>query len=443
MKSDINIIKSRRHKIISSILKDSQNQLFYKKMDTLLVKKYFDNAFELTQTENILRVETSDLSQKDVFEILDNFFASVNNKTILKTRHLYEIVKLSNISEKKLKRFLPQDKLERLFTYLEFVSHETYMISHDFLILRIYQNFAAKNLFNDIKCDSMQKSLLNKMCYFPYQREIRDNENTFLCWIDIVLYSLLNKKITAEDLVLLIKKILNLTQHTVYLYWKILNSVSYLLLQQEHSAHPVLRKYKTEIEKTIQNKYLYVHITPEELRNLLFSTLTRQNAFKEDFYYLFDLIAIMGQTTNENRLFCLKICDYLLFNNRKRALFNHRFIRKYFIDILCSLLNKFDNDEVCTAELRLLIKILHTDSFFCFDRARILNLIIMVLNGIYLSERPLSYYNFYKYCDIVDFVMEENPDILLSDVEKRICGENNISDKVRKRFILCQQMGKI
>ena len=151
MKSDINIIKSRRHKIISSILKDSQNQLFYKKMDTLLVKKYFDNAFELTQTENILRVETSDLSQKDVFEILDNFFASVNNKTILKTRHLYEIVKLSNISEKKLKRFLPQDKLERLFTYLEFVSHETYMISHDFLILRIYQNFAAKNLFNDIK----------------------------------------------------------------------------------------------------------------------------------------------------------------------------------------------------------------------------------------------------------------------------------------------------
>lgn len=87
------------------------------------------------------------------------------------------------------------------------------------------------------------------MSSFSYSKESREKENTYLCWIDMILQKVIVKELSVTNFIQICEQIFSLTTHTVYLYWKILNSINYLLLQRDYSAHANLRKYKTEIEK--------------------------------------------------------------------------------------------------------------------------------------------------------------------------------------------------
>ena len=70
------------------------------------------------------------------------------------------------------------------------VSHETILISNDFLILRVSDNLILNNESDkDIVKDfsTLKNSILKKMSSFSYSKESREKENTYLCWIDMIL----------------------------------------------------------------------------------------------------------------------------------------------------------------------------------------------------------------------------------------------------------------
>ena len=108
--------------------------------------------------------------------------------------------------------------------------------------------------------------------------------------------------------------------------------------------------------------------------------MAKQQISKEDYYYLFDMMDIIVHSSCENKLFCLNLSEYLLYNNTKRFIFNYRFIRKYFIDIFLSWPKEKDTLPIKEKELHILINLLHTDVFF-------------VSTGTGLSEQSYIYLN--------------------------------------------------
>ena len=110
------------------------------------------------------------------------------------------------------------------------------------------------------------------MSSFFYSIEIIEKEYTFLCWIVMILHIVFVKELSVTNFIQICEQIFSSTTHTVYLYWKILNSINYLLLQRDYSAHANLRKYKTEIEKIIEQKYINAQKSIDELKNLLLTT---------------------------------------------------------------------------------------------------------------------------------------------------------------------------
>lgn len=259
MNNDLNNISAKRYMLIRNILDNSENKKFYNEMDALLLKKYFDNAYETSLLEDMYRINSSDISNKIIFNFLDNFELSVKNGTILKTRHLFELVKISSLPTAKLKKTFSTEICKKIAILLTDVSHETILISNDFLILRISENLiltneSNKDIVNDFSI--LKNSILKKMSSFCYSKESREKENTYLCWIDMILQKVIVKELSVTNFIQICEQIFSLTTHTVYLYWKILNSINYLLLQRDYSAHTNLRKYKTEIEKIIEHVQL-------------------------------------------------------------------------------------------------------------------------------------------------------------------------------------------
>lgn len=279
MNNDLNNISAKRYMLIRNILDSSENKKFYNEMDALLLKKYFDNAYETSLLEDMYRINSSDISNKIIFNFLDNFELSVKNGTILKTRHLFELVKISSLPTSKLKKTFTSEICKKIAILLTDVSHETILISNDFLILRVSDNLILNNESDkDIVKDfsTLKNSILKKMSSFSYSKESREKENTYLCWIDMILQKVIVKELSVTNFIQICEQIFSLTTHTVYLYWKILNSINYLLLQRDYSAHANLRKYKTEIEKIIEQKYINAQISIDELKNLLLTTLAKQ-----------------------------------------------------------------------------------------------------------------------------------------------------------------------
>ena len=439
MNNDLNNISAKRYMLIRNILDSSENKKFYNEMDALLLKKYFDNAYETSLLEDMYRINSSDISNKIIFNFLDNFELSVKNGTILKTRHLFELVKISSLPTSKLKKTFTSEICKKIAILLTDVSHETILISNDFLILRVSDNLILNNESDkDIVKDFsiLKNSILKKMSSFSYSKESREKENTYLCWIDMILQKVIVKELSVTNFIQICEQIFSLTTHTVYLYWKILNSINYLLLQRDYSAHANLRKYKTEIEKIIEQKYINAQISIDELKNLLLTTLAKQQILKEDYYYLFDMMDIIVRSSCENKLFCLNLCEYLLYNNTKRFIFNYRFIRKYFIDIFLSWPKEKDTLPIKEKELHILINLLHTDVFFCFDRHRIVRAILYILKSINNNTCQLTHGNFYKYCEIIDYIMAKNPDLCFPNIIDFLSANNDNKQKIAKRFKL-------
>ena len=437
-------MKTKNQKIITlieKIINQDENKKFYADLDTLLLKKCFDNIYELSLSENIIRINSANLSCRDILKILNDFFDSVESKRIYNSRELFEVVKLSSLSEKKLNRALNSDIYLKIADFLNIVSCETSYISQQFLILRSCDNFFVKNENNPIVIAAYQKlmkKVINKIVSTNFLEEKKLKETTILCWIDRILTAVLCKDISIDDFILVCDKILSLTIYSIYLYWKILNSANYLLLQQDFSASKKLRQYKNSIEKIINQKYLNAKFSQEELQNLFISTVAKQKVQKEDYYYLFDAITITASSTQNDKLFCLNLYEYLITYNSKFKVFNYRFIRKYFIDALFSIINKQDTITVQNKELQILIMLINMDVFFCFEKHRLFFTYINILRSIVFNGNNLNHNNFYKYCDILDYFLTINPDFTFPNIIEYLSTSYN-KQKISRHFTLIKE----
>jgi len=445
---DINMIQSikdiskNKYYIMTSIINNNKDERFFNQMDSLLVKKRFDDAYELSLSENLLHVSTYNLTSVNITKIIKDFIDSAKKTNFFERRNLYEIVKLSNLPADKLNLSFNISLYKELADIFNNVSCETKLISFDFLILKIADNFALKinNECIKMKFAQIREYILKKLIYGDYNEEKREKETTVLCWIDRILSAVINEEIFPEDFITLTKKIFNLTDKTIYSCWKVLHAVNYLLLQKEFSASKLLRSYKREIIKSINKLYNNTDFTSNEVTNLVVKTIAKRFPSKEDYYYLFDVLRLTSQKCIENKAHCLKLCKYIIYHNTKQNIFCFRFIRKYFLEMFFSMIDMpHENIRIKEEELSMLIALFHVDTYFCFNRYEIFSKIISVLKTINNGKTKLNNINFYRFCDALDYIMSENPDVKDYDIIKNLSCKDDDSVKLKKYFNLAFQ----
>lgn len=438
-------ILSRKYSTLISIINDKQDAYFVRELDALLLKKRFDNAYELSLTENIIHVSSHNLTNTTIKKIINDFLKTAAAIPITDNRSLYEIVKISNLTSEKLEKAIDFDMHKKLISVLDNVSHETSLISFDFLILRIYDNMMLKSSVLGIKKEyaKAKHNILKKIINFNYKKETREKETTFLCWADRILCAVINKEISPNDFVVISKKIFGLTIKSVYFYWKVLHSINYILLQQDFSANADLRTFKKEVLKKIDDLYNAVDMNIDEIKELTASTLAKKSPSKEDFYYLFDILKITSQKSEEHKFFCVKLCKYIIKSNHQHNIFCYRFIRKYFIETFFDILkNPISNINIKVEEISSLISLFHIDTYFCFNRAEIFANIVEKLKAVNDGTTKLTYHNFYKFCDSLDYIMSENMDIITPDFLKMFKIKHSEHPKLFKCFqILLEKYG--
>ncbi len=439
MIQSIKDISENKYYTLTSIINNNKDDRFFNQLDSLLVKKRFDDAYELSLSENLLHVSTYNLTSVNITKIIKDFINSAMRAKFYKKRNLYEIVKISTLPADKLKQSISNNLYRELADIFNNVSHETKCISSDFLILRIADNFVLKATDECIKViyRRIKNDILNNLIHQQYCEEKREKETTVLCWIDRLLTAVINKEISPDDFIFLINKIFTLINKNIYSYWKVLHAVNYLLLQNEFSALNSLRKYKRDLIKFINTQYNNKDYTPNEVTNLVIKTLAKRFFCKEDYYYLFDVIKLTAQKSVENKIHCLKLCKYIINHNSKQNIFCFRFIRKYFIDMLFSITNQpRENIKIKEEELSIFIALFHVDTYFCFSRYEIFNRIVSILKTINDGKTKLNNANFYKFCDVLDFIMSENPDIKDYDIITKLSYNDDDNAKLKRYFNL-------
>ncbi len=433
-------LSNLKHFMVYSTINSNDNPIFYKKMDELLIRKRFSHAKELSLNEHIYKIDMALITEKDIQKITNEFIINSKNKNLFNKRNIYELLKISNLPPQKLHKFFASEKLLNLANALDCVSRETTLISRCFVILRILDNIVIKldklNTSKAIFFEKIRTSVINKIIKYDFTIEENEKETTYLCWIDRLLSATINNEITTLDFQNVCDKILKITNIDISLYWKIINSINYLLLQMEFSTDKNLRTYKNKIDKIIEKKYTFMDLSIDELKNITTLTLAKELPVKEDFYYLFDCIKIFSSKSQENKDFSLELCLYIIYHDVKYNIFSYRFIRKYFIEMIFNLISVFDNIKLKNKEILLLLKLFHIDHFYCFYRKDIFNAIVDVLKNINTYEEKITIGNFYKYLDMIDYIMYANNDITNNNIIDYITSTKDNKNKISRRFRL-------
>lgn len=427
-----------KYLFLNKLISFDKNKRLFNHYDKLLITKRFDNAFELSTTENILNIETINLTPADICKIVTNFLSSVKSKKYIKNRSLYELIKVSNLSALKINKTISDDKLLIICDNLANVSCETKLINIDFIVLRALDNFIIKikNPTLKNKFNAVRRDIIRKMMNFNYEPEIKESKITYFYWIDRIFNSLTKRELTLTDLIDLNKKIMQLVPDDLDMYYKILHNVNFLCFQPNYDDQPILRKFKRYVVKQIAQKYKFQDFTPEKTEKLMIRILARETVAKEDYYYLFDAIGFVMNKSIEEKLFCLKLCEYLLYINNEQNIFCYRFIRQAFIGLVYKILDKNDPVETKEEEFRLLAIMLHSDSFFYLNKKELFDKMVELLGDIYNCNEEFSKHKFYRYCDILDYILAHNEDLVYPNIAKKITSDDEEINKISKRFQL-------
>ena len=436
MSKDKEKITLSKYLLIKNLLEKKDNKKVFSYYDTLLITKKFTDIRELSITENILNLDTINLTPQDIIGIVDNFIKKANSPTFLKKGNLYELIKVSNLKCQKINKNISEKTFMALGKKLTFISQKTKLISFDFVILRTLDNFIIKTNKPSVKnyYNALKKDLLRKMITFSYQKEEREKQVTYFCWIDRVLSAVLNGEISLYEFMELNIKILKVIPNHLDACWKVLQTTNFLCFQPNYNDSNRLRKFKRDISKIIRNSYNTKSFNSDDVVELMISTLARENPYKEDFYYLFDAIKKLSQQSEKDKIFCFNLCDYILSVNERQNIFCYRFIREYFMNILDEMIKSDDVLEIKEKEAILLISLFHEKSFFFLHRSDILKKLIEIIR--FFNTEGIQKNKFYKYCDMLDYILFNNPDIKTPEIIKTLSVNNGDTSKIMKRFDL-------
>lgn len=431
---------SKKYMQLIDILKEDSLRKLFTSFDLLVMKKRFNDARELSISENILINNTVNITKNDISIIIKNFIKCKKNKNFFKKTIIYELSKLTKLDKNILLTSIDYDCLCKIFKSIEDVFMISEFLSYDFLLLRIIDNLSLKltTIDKEDKLLSLKNNLLKKILSFDYKKEIREKETSFLCWIDMVVVLLENNEINVTEFIYICKKINDLISNNSCILWKTVNAINYLSAQQKFITNKSLSNYKKNIYNNINDLNKNNTINYDFVINLMIKTLAKKNPSKEDFYNLFDILDIYAKKSIDDKFNALNIYKYIIENNKKQNIFCYRFVRKYFIYNFFLLIKHNDPVYILNEEMKILIMLFHIDVFYTFNRHEIFNKIAEILRNIVLSDIKLTHSNFFKYCDILDFILSKNTDISFPEIVEYICAGKIKKQRVSKKFKLSQ-----
>lgn len=389
-------IKNDYKKIIN---KNKNNKLF-NKYDEILVKKYFSNIHDLSETENILNIKTLTLKTNDIKDIVKSF---IKHKKIYKT-DIYNVLRISNLARLRIKHNINRDNLLEIGNKVAIVSHETSSICIDFELLRILDNFILhiktanlKNYFNGIR-----KDIIRKIMRFEYKKIKEERRVNYFYWVNRILEALIQENITISEFIDLNKKIVHLLPNFIDLHWEIVHILSFLCYHPKYCCSFALRSFKRNMIKFVKTKYSSIVIDKNCVTNALFDTLSQQPANKESFYYVFDIIKILSEKSSEDKLFCLTLLEYLIYRDEYQNIFCYRFVREMFLRILEDILKKDDDYKTKEKELNLMFILSENKNFSYFYSEKILSYMHFIIDSSHQQNvnyfyKKIKRYNKYLY----------------------------------------------
>lgn len=436
MDADKEKIGLSKYLLIKNVLEKKENKKAFSYYDHLLIAKKFADTRELSVTENILTLDTINLTPGNITSIVNDFIKKADSPNFLKKSNLYELIKVSNLRSQKINKNISEKTFMLMGEKLASIFQKTTLISFDFAILRALDNFiiktnkpAVKNYYNILK-----KDILRKMTNFSYQKEEREKQVTYFCWIDRVLNAVLNGEISLYEFMELDIKILKLIPNHLDACWKVLQTVNFLCFQPNYNDSNRLRKFKRDISGIIKKSYSTNNFSSDNVVELMINTLARENTYKEDFYYLFDAIKMLSEQTDEDKIFCLTLCEYILSVNERQNIFCYRFIREYFMNILDEMIKGEDNLKIKEKEADILISLFHEKSFFFLHRSDIFKKLVDIIR--FFNTDGITKNKFYKYCDMLDYMLFNNPEIKSPEIIKTLSINTGDMSKITKRFEL-------
>ena len=420
----------KKQLLFQKAISDDKNSSLFKYFDNLLINRRFQIAKELTHIEQILTIDVYNLQAKEIINIINNF---INNNDV--NSNLFDIIKVSNLPDKKIINSIPKDILLSLVEKLDDVSRETYLIGIDFSILRAVDNFILKIKDSSLisKYQKIRKNILIKILSFDYSAQKDELESVYMCWIDRTLNSVMQHEFDICDFIKIYNKFLKIIPEDLNLYWKMVQNINYLCFQQEFDDCVDLRKFKRFILKQIKEKFENKDIDQSDFIKVLINTLAEPTINKEKFYYLFDMIKKLAENSKKDKLFCFDVIDYLIYINKKQGFFNHRFIREYFFNMVCDLFESENDLEIKEKEFYLFLKLFNLHNFFYYNKKEIIYRIGMLLSEI---NKSLLGSKFYKYIDVADYIFANNKDVATTDFIEKISKNSINSNKIYNRFNL-------
>ena len=417
-----------------NITSNKEYHKLFDKIDKMLVKQKFANTYEASVFENSIKIHRDTIDVSEINKIINNFVNAVKENKDIKNINFNEILQITNISCELLNKYSSSINFNILETYLYNVSHETTYISQDFLILKITDNLLHKNII-DLENKEIYKSIktyvLKKMQYFNYLAEQKDREENFLCWIDRLILAVQNNEINSDEFYTIINRILNLITPTSLVYLKTINAVNYVLIIEKN---PMLNEFKLQLEEIIKRKNDV--FTETNIEHLIIKIFSQRDIETEHLIYLFTSLINIVKIFPESKPSCIAYFRYIVYYNKRCALFEDTDARKSFLENISSLVNKKDVLSIKLKTLNLIIESLHVEHFFVNHRKTILNTLLHSLKNINDGKTRLSQTNFYKYCDFIDFLIYSNPELKVGNIVEYLSFKKGDESRIAKHFQL-------
>lgn len=433
-----NLSSINKYTLICNLINDKKLEKLFCLYDEKILKKRFDDAYELSMNENILTISTISLTNKDINKIVYNFIEDFDINDFIKNRYLYELVKISNIPSLRIEKVLTEENNKKLYDKFNIFLNESKFMSADFLLLRCADNFiiktkdsVVKNTYKNFVKKTMIKLIKNK-----YSPETKENTSSVLCWFDRILCAAVNLDISVGEFISINRNILNTSFSHIDILWKCLNIVNYLSFHKGFYDIAPLRKFKREILKKIKNYYSLENINKEETLKTCIKVLSKNTANKEDFYHFFNMVKILAEKDDCSKEFAINLCEFTVYMDAKQNIFCYRFIRESFINLLNQLIKKEDCTPIKEKELHLLINIFYNSPFFYIYKKDIFEKILNILISFPSKKNKGLQRKYYKYCDILDYIVANDKDLHTDNIIDKLASDKKNKDILKQRFDL-------
>ena len=390
----------------NSLINRCKNNKIFNKYDEILVKRYFSNIQDLSLTENIINIKTLTLTPADIKNIVEKF---ITHQKINKA-DIQNILKVSNLADFRVEHYINDNTILKIGEKIANVSRETTSICVDFELLRILDNFISyikiahlKNNFNAIR-----KSLFRKIMCFDYKKSNIELRVNYICWINRILDAYLKEDINTYEFMDLCRKLIYLMPNYIDLHWEIIHILNFLCFHPRYCCSSLLRKFKRNMLKSVKIKYQTIIIDKDNILDIMFDILSQQDINRENFYYLFDLIKIFSDQSDDDKLCSLDICTYLLYRDKKQNIFCFRFVREMFLRILEYIIKKDDNYLIKEKEICFMFLLLENENFSYLYSNKIFMFIDYLINSMQQQSDNKINNKIKKYIHFLNLTKSEN-----------------------------------